>query len=455
MQDGIMMSHILQRILDKELPTVVGGKGNILIDSNGRHYLDACGGAAVSCLGHDNARVRAAICDQVNTIAFGHSGFFTNQPAEELADHLIASAPDGTGNGRVMFLGSGSEAMEAALKLARQIHVERGEPSRTRFIARSSSYHGNTLGALATGGHAQRRAPFDPLLMKVDHIDPCYEYRFRREGEAEDAFGKRMADQLEDRIQELGAENVAAFIAEPVVGATLGTQPAAPGYFKRIRQICDQYGVLFIADEVMCGVGRTGSFFALEQEGVHADITTIAKGLGAGYQPIAALVASENAVRAIEQGSGRLWNGHTYMSHAVAAAGAMAVLKVIRDDNLMENVRNMGALLEQCLRATLGQHPHIGDIRGRGLFWSVELVRERERKTPFAVSNALAWHIQEFALDEGLMCYPAQGCADGVSGDHVLLAPSYTSTEDEIETIVDKLARAIERSIAIESAALA
>lgn len=445
------MSHILQRILDKELPTVVGAKGNILIDSNGRHYLDACGGAAVSCLGHDNARVRAAICDQVNKVAFGHTGFFTNGPAEELADHLIANAPDGTGNGRVMFLGSGSEAMEAALKLARQIHVERGEPSRTRFIARSSSYHGNTLGALATGGHAKRRAPFDPLLMKVDHIDPCYEYRYRREGEALEAFGLRMADQLENRIQELGPENVAAFVAEPVVGATLGTQPAAPGYFKRIRQICDQHGVLFIADEVMCGVGRTGSFFALEQEGVHADITTIAKGLGAGYQPIAAIVASEGAVRAIEQGSGRLWNGHTYMSHAVAAAGALAVLKVIRDDNLLENVCNMGVLLEQRLRATFGQHPHIGDIRGRGLFWSLELVREREKKTPFEAGKALAWRIQEAALEEGLMCYPAQGCADGTNGDHVLLAPSYTSSADEIETIIEKLATAIDRSLKTES----
>jgi len=447
------MSHILQRILDRELPTVVGGEGNILIDSDGRHYLDACGGAAVSCLGHDNARVRAAICDQVNTIAFGHSGFFTNQPAEDLADCLISGAPEGTGNGRVMFVGSGSEAMEAALKLARQIHVERGEPSRTRFIARGSSYHGNTLGALATGGHARRRAPFDPLLMRVDHIDPCYEYRYRREGEADETFGLRMADQLEDRIQQLGAENVAAFVAEPVVGATLGTQPAAPGYFRRIRQICDRHGVLFIADEVMCGIGRTGSLFALEQEGVHADITTIAKGLGAGYQPIAAVIASEQAIRAVEDGSGRLWNGHTYMSHAVAAAGALAVLSVIRDDNLLENVRKMGSLLERRLRAAFGQHPHIGDIRGRGLFWSVELVRERERKTPFAAGEALAWRIQDTALEEGLMCYPAQGCADGTNGDHVLLAPSYTSTPHEIDTIVDRLALAIDRSLMSERAA--
>lgn len=447
------MSHILQRILDRELPTVVGGEGNILIDSDGRHYLDACGGAAVSCLGHDNARVRAAICHQVNTIAFGHSGFFTNQPAEDLADCLISGAPEGTGDGRVMFVGSGSEAMEAALKLARQIHVERGEPSRTRFIARGSSYHGNTLGALATGGHARRRAPFDPLLMKVDHIDPCYEYRYRREGEADEIFGLRMADQLEERIQQLGAENVAAFVAEPVVGATLGTQPAAPGYFKRIRQICDRHGVLFIADEVMCGIGRTGSLFALEQEGVHADITTIAKGLGAGYQPIAAVIASEPAIRAIEDGSGRLWNGHTYMSHAVAAAGALAVLSVIRDDNLLENVRKMGSLLERRLRAAFGQHPHIGDIRGRGLFWSVELVRERERKTPFAAGEALAWRIQDTALEEGLMCYPAQGCADGTNGDHVLLAPSYTSTPHEIDTIVDRLALAIDRSLMSERTA--
>lgn len=442
------MSFVLHRSLGPKLPTVVGGQGNHLIDSMGRRYLDACGGAAVSCLGHDNAVVREAICRQVNSVAFAHTSFFTNDPAEDLAEHLIHRAPTGIGDGRAFFVGSGSEAMEAALKLARQYHVERGQPSRGRIIARHGSYHGNTLGALAIGGHAGRRAPYQPLLIEVDHIDPCYAYRFQHEGEAEIAFGHRMADLLRDRIEAIGPETVAAFVAEPVVGATLGTQPAAAGYFTRIREICDHYGVLLIADEVMCGMGRTGSLFALEQEGIHADITTIAKGLGAGYQPIAAVIASESVVAAIAENSGRLWNGHTYMSHAVAAAGALAVLQVIEGEDLLSNVRARGAELELHLRDRFAQHPHVGDVRGRGLFWSIELVAERTRKVPFPANDRLALRIQAEALAAGMMCYPSQGCADGANGDHILLAPSYTSTADEIEQIVDLLHGAVSRSLA-------
>lgn len=447
MQYGNSMSHILHRSLNSSLPTVVGGEGNHLFDSEGKKYLDACGGAAVSCLGHNNQRVRDAVTEQINKVAFAHTSFFTNEPAEALAAHLVSRAPKGTGNGRVMYLGSGSEAMEAALKLARQYYLERGENARTKVIARKPSYHGNTLGALATGGHEGRRAPFQPLLMDVDHIDAPYDYRLRNDGEDQEAFGLRMADLLDEQIVAIGAQNVMAFVAEPVVGASLGTHPAPKGYFKRIREICDTHGVLFIADEVMCGMGRTGTTFALEQEDTYADITTMAKGLGAGYQPIAAVLACEKVIKAIQDGSGQLWNGHTYMSHAVAAAGALAVQQVIEDDGLLENIRTRGAQLERALFAQFGQHPNVGDIRGRGLFWTIELVADRASKTPFPVSDGLAQKIQRAALDKGMMCYPAQGCADGKNGDHVLLAPSYTSSAEEIEEIVTTLAAAVDATL--------
>jgi adenosylmethionine-8-amino-7-oxononanoate aminotransferase len=440
------MSHVLRRSLTTTHPSIVGGEGAYLIDAQGTRYLDACGGAAVSSLGHDNAAVRRAICDQVNTMAFAHTGLFTNPWAEELSDYLVAHAPEGTGEGRVMYLGSGSEAMEAALKLARQYHVERGDMARAHIIARAPSYHGNTLGALAVSGHAGRRAPFAPLLIDTHHIDATYAYRLQHESENEEAFGLRMANQLETKILELGAGTVCAFVAEPVVGASLGTQPPPKGYFKRIREICDTHGVLFIADEVMCGMGRTGSLFALAQEGICADITTMAKGLGAGYQPIAAVMASEKVCDAILGGTGKLWNGHTYMSHAVASAGAMAVMREIDGHKLLQAVRTRGAQLEAGLRARLGQHAHVGDIRGRGLFWTAELVADRATKVPFDVGRNMAGNVQQVAMQAGMICYPAQGCADGTAGDHILLAPCFTSTPEEIDIIVETLAQAIDTS---------
>ena len=438
------MSHVLRRSLTAEQPVIVKGEGSYLIDSTGKRYLDACGGAAVSSLGHDNARVKAAVAKQMETLSFAHTGLFTNQPAEDLADFLIARAPEGTGEGRVMYLGSGSEAMEAALKLARQYHVERGDTGRRHIIARMPSYHGNTLGALAVSGHAGRRAPFAPLLIDVEHIDAAYAYRFQRDDESEADFALRMANQLEERVQKLGPETVAAFVAEPVVGASLGSQPAPAGYFKRIREICDTHGILYIADEVMCGMGRTGTLFALEQEGIAADITTMAKGLGAGYQPIAAVMASEKVVGAILDGSGKLWNGHTYMSHAVATAGSMAVMQEIEDRDLLSEVRRLGDRLSTGLRERLGQHPHVGDIRGRGLFWTAEVVADRATKEPFDVRMNMAGRILEAAKEAGVICYPSQGCADGTKGDHVLLAPCFTSTDQEIDTIVDVMGATIE-----------
>ncbi|MBD3664043.1 aspartate aminotransferase family protein [Sulfitobacter aestuariivivens] len=442
------MSHVLRRSLTATQPVIVKGEGSYLIDKDGTRYLDACGGAAVSSLGHDNKAVRDAVAAQMATLSYAHTGLFTNEPAEELASYLIARAPKGTGQGRVMYLGSGSEAMEAALKLARQYHLENGQPDRVHLIARAPSYHGNTLGALAVGGHAGRRAPFAPMLINAHHIDAAYGYRLQRDGESEEDFALRMANQLEDRIQTLGPKTVAAFIAEPVVGASLGSQPAPKGYFKRIREICDQHGVLYIADEVMCGMGRTGSLFALEQEGIAADITTMAKGLGAGYMPIAAVMASQKVVKAIEDGTGRLWNGHTYMSHAVACAGALAVMNEIDSRDLLSRVRTLGERLEAGLRSALGQHAHVGDIRGRGLFWTAEVVKDRDTKQPFDVKENIAGAMHMTALAKGVITYPSQGCADGTHGDHVLLAPCFTSTEEEIDQIVAVLAETISEATA-------
>ncbi|MFQ1701663.1 aspartate aminotransferase family protein [Loktanella agnita] len=436
-------SSVFHRDLNAELPVIVSGDGSYLIDDTGRRYLDACGGAAVSCIGHSNAKVREAIKAQVDTLAFAHTGSFTNQPAEDLAAHLVARAPKGTGAGRVMYLGSGSEAMEAVLKLARQYCIEKSEPERQHIIARKPSYHGNTLGALATGGHAGRRAPFAPLLINVNHIDAPYPYRLQQDGESETDFALRMASLLDAEITRLGAETVMAFVAEPVVGASLGTQPAPKGYWARIREICDKRGVLLIADEVMSGMGRTGTTYALEQEGIAADLTTMAKGLGAGYQPIAAVLAAQKVVDVVKAGSGKLWNGHTYMSHAIATAGALAVQQVIEEENLLANVMTRGAQLKAGLGAAFGQHPNVGDIRGRGLFWTIELVADWATKAPFDPLDGIAMKVGAAAKARGVMTYPSQGCVDGVKGDHVLLAPMYTATEAEIDLIVQTLAAAV------------
>src|SRR4051812_15146939 len=371
---GQAVSAVLHRSLRAPPRTAVRGEGVYLIDAEGRRYLDASGGAAVSCLGHSHPAVIEAVQAQVAALPYAHSGFFTSEPAERLAEHLIARAPAGFGAGRVAFVGSGSEAMEVALKLARQYFLEIGEPRRTRFIARRMSYHGNTLGALAAGGHAGRRAPYAPLLMDVAHIAPCYEYRESAEGETPEAYGERIADKLEAEIVRLGPETVAAFLAEPVAGAGLGCAPPVPGYLARIRAICDRYGVLFIADEVMCGMGRTGRLFAVEDEAACPDIITIAKGLGAGYQPLAATLCSGRVAAALEAGSGALANGHTYMAHPVACAAGLAVLETIEREDLLDRVCARGVELRAALDAHFGQHPHVGDIRGRGLFLALEFV---------------------------------------------------------------------------------
>ncbi|RMH52958.1 MAG: aspartate aminotransferase family protein [Alphaproteobacteria bacterium] len=440
------MSHIFPRDTRVSLPVVAGGQGCYLFDREGRRYLDASGGAAVSCLGHGDAEVIDAIKAQLDRVAFAHTGFFTSEPAEALADLLVAHAPAGIE--RVYLVSGGSEATEAAIKLARQYFVERGEPQRSRLIARRQSYHGNTLGALAAGGNEWRRAQFGPLLIDVSHIEPCYEYRLRRPDESPEAYGRRAADALEAEILRLGPETVMAFIAETVVGATAGAVPPAPGYFRRIREICDRYGVLMILDEVMCGMGRTGTLFACEQDGVAPDIICIAKGLGAGYQPVGAMLCSAAIYRTIAEGSGFFQHGHTYMGHPAAAAAGLAVVRAILDRGLLPRVREMGARLAAALADRFGQHPHVGDIRGRGLFLGLELVADRATRAPFDPARGLARRIKAEAFARGLICYPMGGTIDGRSGDHVLLAPPFIIGEAEIAELTDRLDAALSAALA-------
>jgi adenosylmethionine-8-amino-7-oxononanoate aminotransferase len=439
------MTHILHRRLHAELPVAVAGRGITLTDSAGKTYLDASGGAAVSCLGHGHPDVLAAMHAQIDRLAYAHTSFFTTAVAEQLADHLIAHAPAGMSH--AYLVSGGSEAVEAALKLARQYFVEIGQPEREHFIARRQSYHGNTLGALAVGGNAWRRRQFAPLLIDVAHVAPCYEYRDRRPDESADAYGARLAQELEDTVQRLGPRKVIGFVAETVVGATLGAATAVPGYFKQVREVCDRHGMLFIADEVMCGMGRTGTLHAVEQEGVVPDLMAIAKGLGGGYQPIGAVLVQQRIVGALERGSGFFQHGHTYIGHPVACAAALAVQQVIQRDHLLDAVRSLGARLAERLHASFAKHPNVGDIRGRGLFMAIELVQDRETKQPFDPALRLQARIKVEAMARGLMVYPMGGAIDGRAGDHVLLAPPFITTPAQIDEIVQRLAAALDAAL--------
>jgi adenosylmethionine-8-amino-7-oxononanoate aminotransferase len=440
------MTAVFHRQTRVDPPVAVRGEGLYIIDSAGKRYLDASGGAAVSCLGHGHPAVVAAIQEQAAALAYAHTGFFTSPPAEELGARLVAGAPGGLS--RVYFTSGGSEAVEAALKMARQYFVEIGQPQRRHVIARWQSYHGNTLGALSVGGNRARREVFAPLLLDVAHISPCFAYRFQRDGESLAEYGRRVADELEAEIQRLGADTVAAFVAETVVGATAGAVPPVPGYFARIREICDRYGVLLILDEVMCGMGRTGTRHACEQEGIAPDLLVIAKGLGGGYQPIGAVLVSATVYDAFATGSGRFQHGHTYLGHPVACAAALAVQKVIDAEGLLARVRVRGARLVEMLRARFGSHPHVGDIRGRGLFLALELVRERASKEPFDPKRALHAAVKREAMARGLLVYPMGGTIDGERGDHVLVAPPFVVAEADLAVIVERLGEAVDAAIA-------
>ena len=440
------MTHILHRAANAVMPTATGGKGIELFDSSGKTYIDASGGAAVSCLGHGHPDVLAAMHKQLDTLAYAHTGFFTSDVAEQLADRLIEDAPAGLDH--VYLVSGGSEGVEAALKMARQYFVEKGEPQRRHIIGRRQSYHGNTLGALAAGGNEWRRSQFRPLLIETHHIDPCFAYRLRDVGESDAAYAARAAQGLEDKILELGADQVIAFVAETVVGATAGAVPPVADYFKRIRAICDRYGVLLILDEVMCGMGRTGTLHACEQDGIAPDLLVIAKGLGGGYQPIGAVLLSAKIFEAFAKGSGFFQHGHTYMGHPMAAAAGLAVQEVIRRDGLLGNVVAMGDHLQRRLEERFANHHHVGDIRGRGLFRGVELVADRGSKQPFASELKLNAAVKREAMARGLMVYPMGGTIDGISGDHVLLAPPFIVTREQVDAIVERLGDAVDAAVA-------
>ncbi len=440
------MSHIIHRSLRVVPPVAASASGIHIIDRQGKRYIDACGGAAVSCLGHAHPDVLAAMHKQIDTLAYAHTSFFTSEVSEALADHLVQHSPEGLD--QVYFVSGGSEAIETALKLARQYFVEIGQPQRTMFVARRQSYHGNTLGALAVGGNEWRRRQFAPLLIDVGRVSPCYEYRDRGSDESQDAYTRRLLAELDAEFQRIGPDRVIAFVAETVVGATAGAVPPTPGYIKGVRALCDRYGILYIADEVMCGMGRTGTLYAVEQEGVVPDIVTVAKGLGGGYQPIGAVLARGTLIDPLRSGSGLFQHGHTYIGHSTAAAAALAVQQVIQRDRLLPQVRARGDYLRKALHARFDGHPHVGDIRGRGLFMGIELVSDRDSKTAFDPDLKLHARIKAKAMQNGLMVYPMGGTIDGRLGDHVLLAPPFIIGEAELDQVVERLGLAIDAAVA-------
>ncbi len=442
----VSRSRVFHRQAGKTPAVVARGEGVYLLDTTGKRYIDASGGAAVSCLGHSDPDVIAAMKRQLDTIAFAHSGFFTSSATEELADLLVAGAPEGLD--RVLFVSGGSEGVEAALKMARQYFVERGEPQRRHFIAREQSYHGSTLGALSVGGNAARRACYEDVLIETHHVSPCFSFRYRAPGEDDAAMVERLAVELETKILALGADSVIAFIAEPVVGATAGAVAPVPGYFRRVREICDRYGILLILDEVMCGMGRTGSLYACEQENLRPDMVVFAKGLSAGYQPIGAVLITDQIHQAFVEGSGQFVHGHTFMGHATACAAALAVQRKLQVPAMMPRVRALGSILEQRLAARFGNHHFVGDVRGRGLFQAIELVADRASGEPFDPDLRLHARIKQHAMARGLICYPSGGTIDGRRGDHVLLAPPFIITEDEIDIIVERLGDAVDAAVA-------
>ena len=431
------MSHVFHRHCHQEYPKISKGQGVYLFDSNGNQYLDGCGGAAVSNLGHSHSAVKKAMLSQIADIPFAHSGFFISDACEQLAWLLNSLAPDPLNHS--YFVSGGSEAVESAIKMARQYFVEIGQRQRSKIITREQSYHGNTLGALGAGGNQWRRKQFEPLLTNVHFVSPCYAYRGIKSGESELEYSQRLAEELESTIIREGADQVMAFIAEPIVGATAGAVPATQCYFKYVREICNKYGVLLILDEVMCGVGRSGTFFAFEQEGIVPDIVTMAKGLAAGYQLIGAVMASSEIYDAISKGSGFFQHGHTFMAHPVACAAALATVRTIIEDNLLDRVKTKGRKLQQLLEKRLSHLPYVGDIRGKGLFWGIELVAAKVTKMPLPMDTRAHVKIKANALSLGLMCYPMSGTIDGQYGHHILIEPPFMISDSELEELVNKL----------------
>jgi adenosylmethionine-8-amino-7-oxononanoate aminotransferase len=433
-------SKVLHRSLVEHPETVTSASGSYYTLSNGQRVLDGCAGAAVAVIGHGDADVQAAVMEQMSSVSYAHTLAFTTTTAEELARTLLQDNPFALC--RAYFVTSGSEAMDSAMKLARQYWVELGQPQRRRFIARRLAYHGNTIGAMSVGSNTARKAPYEDalLLHNTSYVSPPYAYRVQKHGETEDAYAQRLVDELDAEIQAVGPDTVMAFIAEPVGGATAGCITPPRGYFEGVRRVCDKYGVLLILDEVMCGSGRTGTYFAFEQEGdVRPDVVTLGKGLGGGYTPIAGVLANHKVIDVLAGGSGVFVHGHTYQAHPVCCAAALAVQKVLERDDLVARCATEGKWLEEQLRKRLEQRKYVGDIRGRGLFWALEFVKNKDTKEPLPRSARFASQMRDEAQRRGLAIYPGTGSVDGVSGDHIILAPPLNISREDLERLVDLL----------------
>jgi adenosylmethionine-8-amino-7-oxononanoate aminotransferase len=436
------MRVIMQRPFDIPTPLAVSAHGTLIRLADGRTIIDGDGGAAVACLGHGDHRVIEAITRQAEKLDYAWSGAFGSEAAENLAELLVGEEPGGLA--QAYFVSSGSEAIEAALKLARQYFVEIGQPERCHFVARRQSFHGVTLGALSLSGHKARRANFEPVLGRAfSHVSPCFSYHDQWEGEDDAHYVARLGEELEAEFHRVGPGRVAAFVAETMIGATSGAVPAIPGYFQTVSQVCRKHGVLLILDEIMCGMGRAGLPHAWIAEGIVPDIQTIGKSLAAGYQPLSAVLASGSIVDGLKSGSGRFAHVHTYQAHPIACAAGLAVQTIVREEGLLENVRAMGSQLRKQLREQLSGSRGIGDVRGRGLLVGIEFVADRENGTPFDPSLTVWEKVRSAAFNQGLSVFAAGGTVDGTNGDHVMLAPAFNIDARTVDRIADLLSRAV------------
>jgi adenosylmethionine-8-amino-7-oxononanoate aminotransferase len=428
----------------RDMPRIVRGQGSYLFDETGRRYLDGSGGPAAFSIGHGNREVNAAIAAQLGQIACAYRYLFTSGPLEELTRMLLEAC--GPQFGHIVYASSGSESVEAALKLALQYFAARGQPGRSRFIARDRSYHGNTLGALSVSGFAERRRPFEGSLVEVSFVSAANAYR-PPPGVPPADLAAHLAAELDAKIRSLGPDRVAGFVFEPVVGAAGGVVPGPAGYAAAVRAVCDRHGVLLIADEVMCGSGRCGTWRALEHEGVAPDIMAVAKGLAGGYIPLAATLCSPAVGDAILGADGAFLTGHTYSGHTAACAAGLAVQRIVRRDGLLARVRERGERLREAIRDALAGIEEVGDVRGRGYLIGVEFVRDRASKQPFPAARGLSYAVGRQAFEDGLICYPCSGNVGAGAGDTVIIAPPYTATDAELQELVDKFAAAVERTL--------
>ncbi|CAM1500413.1 Fc.00g095750.m01.CDS01 [Cosmosporella sp. VM-42] len=435
--------RLLHRSLLSRPLSVESASGVYLKLSSGRQILDGCAGAAVAIIGHGNKDVQNAIMEQVSKVSYVHTGAYTTDSAEDLANFLLEGKPFGLS--KAYIVSSGSEAVDSAMKLARQYYVEKGELQRKRFVARKQAYHGNTIGSMSVGSNLARRAPYEDTLMleRVSWVSPAYAYRGQHKDETEEDYARRLVEELDAEFQAVGPETVIAFIAETVGGATAGCITAPKGYFEGVQKVCNKYGILLILDEIMCGSGRVGTYFAFEQEGdVRPDIVTVGKGIGGGYAPIAGALVHERIIDTLRSGTASFNHGHTYQAHPVTCAAALAVQKVVRRDNLVVRCAEMGRLLEASLREVFGDLRYVGNIRGRGLFWGIEFVQDRASKKPFDKRLRFGVKVQEAAMELGLAVYPGTGTADGLVGDHILISPPLTITKDEQDLMIKLLKQA-------------